>query len=100
MQSGAAHDPVHQEGGPGHVAGILKQQDEYEEEQDLGQEDQDGANAGDQSVDDKTLYPSGWKSGGRRRAKGREPRFGEVLQRGRPSEHRLEHEEQQAEQDQ
>jgi len=50
VQAGRPHDLVHQEGGPGHVAGVLQHDDEEEQDQDLGQEDQHAADPGDDAV--------------------------------------------------
>ena len=50
VQPGAAHDAVHQERRPRHVAEILQQQDEQEQHQDLRQEHQHRADAADQPV--------------------------------------------------
>ncbi len=47
------HEPVHQEGGADHVAGAFEQQDEEEEDEDLRQEGDDRADAGDRAVDDE-----------------------------------------------
>ena len=50
MQADAAHDAVHQERGARHVAEVLEQQDEEEQDQDLRQEHDDAADAGDHAV--------------------------------------------------
>ena len=44
----AAHQPVEQEGRARQVAAVLQQQDEEEQDQDLRQEHQHAADAGDQ----------------------------------------------------
>ena len=99
MQAGAAHDAVHQEGGARHVAEILQQEDEQEQDQDLRQEDQHAADARDDAVLDEALQ----QARRQRRVHGGAERVeagrNEVHQRLRPDEHRLEHHEQDGEQD-
>jgi hypothetical protein len=50
VQPGAAHDAVHQEGCARHVAEIFQEQDEQEDDDDLRQEHDDAADAGDHPV--------------------------------------------------
>ncbi len=47
------HDPIHQKGRPDHVTGAFEQQDEEEEDQDLRQEGDDRADAGDCTIDNE-----------------------------------------------
>jgi len=44
-QADRAHDPVHQEGGTGQVAGVLQQDDEHEQDKDLRKENDHAADA-------------------------------------------------------
>ena len=76
VQAGAAHDAVHQEGGARHVAEILQQEDEQEQDQDLGQEDQHAADARDDAVLDEALHQTlpAAPRGRRRRARRSPPR--------------------------
>ena len=52
-QADAVHDPIHQKGRADHVAGAFEQQDEEEQDQDLRQEGDDRADAGDRAIDDE-----------------------------------------------
>ena len=99
MQAGAAHDAVHQEGGARHVAEVFQQQDEQEQDQDLRQEHEHAADAGDHAVDDEALQQAGRQVLLRQHAERAEAGRDQVHQRLRPGEHRLEHHEQDAEQD-
>ena len=55
MQARAAHDLVHQERRPGHVAEVFQQDDEEEQDQDLRQEHQNTTDPGDHAVCDEVL---------------------------------------------
>ena len=99
VQPGAAHDPVHQEGGPGHVAEIFEQQDEQEQRQDLRQEDEDAADPGDDPVTDKAQQPSLGKDGSGPHGQPVEGALNQLHRRLRPGEHRLEHQEQHCKED-
>ena len=59
MQAGAAHDAVHQERGARHVAEVFEQQDEQKQNQDLRQEHDHAADAGDHPVLQEALQQSG-----------------------------------------
>ena len=59
MQPGAAHDAVHQEGRARHVAEVFQQQDEQEQDEDLRQEHQNAADAGNHAVLKETLQQPG-----------------------------------------
>ena len=93
MQPGAAHDPVHEKGGAGHVAEIFEQQDEQEQRQDLRQEDEDAADPGDDAITEKAQQPSLGKDGGGPHGQRVETAFDQLHRRLRPGEHRLEHQE-------
>ena len=49
-QAQLAHDPLHHIGHPGHIAAVLQQGQAEEQDQDVGQEGDDGAHAGDDAV--------------------------------------------------
>lgn len=59
MQSDPAHDAVHHEGAAGHVAGIFEEAEEEEQQDDLGEEHEHGADAGDHTVYDEVLQGAG-----------------------------------------
>ena len=99
VQAGAAHDPVHQEGRAGHVAEVLQQDDEEEQDQDLRQEDDHAADAGDHPVLEEAVQQVGQRRGLDQGAEPGEAVRISVHQRPRPGEHRLEHHEQHGEQD-
>jgi hypothetical protein len=50
VQSHAAHQPVHQKRRARHVAAVFQERDEEEEQEDLRQEDEHAADAGDDAV--------------------------------------------------
>ncbi|MNQ57346.1 hypothetical protein D3C85_714980 [compost metagenome] len=99
MQPRPAHDLVHQEGCTRHVAEIFQHDDEEEDDQNLRQEDQNAANPADQAVDDQALQ----QAVGHRRpdpAADQGEQGLDTVHRGRgPGEDRLEHDEQDAQQD-
>ena len=92
-QADAVHQPVHQEGGADHVAGAFEQQDEEEQDQDLRQEDDDRADAGDGAVDDQRAQQPGrkrrWRTPDSHATAVLDPRYRQLA----PGEHRLEHHE-------
>ena len=96
VQAGAAHDAVHQERRARHVAEVFEQQDEQEQDQDLRQEDDHAADAGDHPVLDEALQQAGRQRVVRHGAERIEAGRDQIHQRLRPGEHRLEHDEQQA----
>ena len=51
--------PVHDKGGPGHIARVLQQGEEQEEQGDLGQEGEHAAHAGDHAVHHQAHRPGG-----------------------------------------
>ena len=53
MQPEPSHDAVHQVGHTGHVARVLHDPDDEEEQEDLGQEDEHAADAGDHPVSEE-----------------------------------------------
>ena len=53
-QAEAAEDPVHNEGDTGHVAAVLQNGQEEEQQQHLGHEAQHSAHAGDNTIQDKS----------------------------------------------
>jgi hypothetical protein len=59
VQSGPAHDPVHQERRARHVSEILEQQDEQENDDDLRQEHDHAADARDHPVLQEALHEAG-----------------------------------------
>ena len=99
MQTRAAHDLVHQERRARHVAQVFEQQDEQEQDQDLRQEHQHAADAGDDAVLDEALQQPFRQRVMRQHAEPVEAGLDQVHQRLRPGEHRLEHDEQQRQQD-
>ncbi len=50
MQAGLVHNLVHDKGGPGHVAGAFQKGDAQKQQQDVGHEDNDPADASDYAV--------------------------------------------------
>src|SRR5581483_3828704 len=54
MQADLAHEAIHEKRGARHVPGVLEQADEKEEEQNLGQKYDHGADTGDDTVHQKT----------------------------------------------
>ena len=55
------HDAVHQEGGAGHVAAVFEEAEEEGQDEDLGEEDDDAANAGEDSVDEEGAEVGIWE---------------------------------------
>ena len=96
---GAAHDAVHQECRARHVAEVFQEQDEQEQDQDLRQEDDDAADARDDAVLQEALQQALGQPLVHQRAECCEAGRYQLHQRLRPSEDRLEHHEQQAQQD-
>ena len=99
MQSRPAHDAVHQEGRARHVAHVFQQQNEQEQDQDLRQEHDHAADAGDDAVLDEALQQAGRQRVMRQRAEHVESSRDQIHHRLGPGKHRLEHHEQHAEQD-
>ena len=99
VQAGAAHDAVHQERRARHVAEVFQQQDEQEQDQDLRQEHQHAADAGDHAVLDEALQQAFRQRVVRQHAEPLEAGRDQIHQRLGPGEHRLEHDEQQQQQD-
>ena len=58
MKSNAAHQAIHQKGGARHVACVFEQANEEEQETNLRQENQNGAYAGDDAIDQQALQRS------------------------------------------
>ena len=54
-----AHDAVHEEDDPRHVAGIFEDADEEEEEGNLGNEDDDASQSGPDPIDEEIAEPAG-----------------------------------------
>ena len=94
-QPDAAHQAVEQEGRARQVARLLEHQDEEEQDQDLRQEHEHAADAGDDAVDQqaaqRALGQHGADGVAERRGGGLDP----AHRRLGPGEHRLEHQEQQ-----
>ena len=99
MQAGPAHDPVHQKGRPGHIAGIFQQDDEEKQDQDLWQEDQDTAHPGNHPVDHQVTPPALGQDMTNQIAQAGKALIDQVHDRDRPDKHCLEHDEEQAKQD-
>ena len=59
VEANAAHQPIHDERGAGHVAGILQQPDEEKQNQDLRQKHQHAADAGDDSIGEQVAEVTG-----------------------------------------
>ena len=55
MQANPAHQAVHQEGCPGHVAGVFQQADEEEEQADLREENHHRPDTGDSASGDQVV---------------------------------------------
>ena len=53
MKPYLVHQTVHDERGPGHIAGVFQYGDGEEQKEDIGQEDYDAADAADDAVDNK-----------------------------------------------
>ena len=100
LQAGARHHPVHQERRPGHVAEVLEQDDEEEQDHDLRQEHQHAADAGDDPVRQQALQQARGHVEGDLHRQPVEPGLDQVHGRIGPAEHRLEHQEQDRQQDQ
>ena len=62
VQADLAHQPVHEKGGPGHVAGVLQKPDEEEQQQDLRQENHHGSHARDDAVHEQAVQVPGRQS--------------------------------------
>ena len=58
-QAEAAQHPVHDKGGPGHVAGVLQEGEKQEQQGDLGQEHQHAAHAGQHAIHQQGGHPGG-----------------------------------------
>jgi hypothetical protein len=59
VEADGAHDAVGDERGAGQVAGVFEDSDEEKEQQDLGQEDEHGADALPCAVEQERLQPAG-----------------------------------------
>ena len=55
VQADLRHQPIHDEGGARHVAGVLENPEEEEEDENLRQEDDDAADAGDDAVGEQAV---------------------------------------------
>ena len=95
----AAHDAVHQESRARHVPEILQEQDEQEQDHDLGQEDDDAADAGNHTVLQEAQQEAGRQPCSHEGAEGLEATRDRVHQRLRAGEDRLEHNEEHAQED-
>ncbi len=98
MQAGAAHDAIHQEGRARHVAQILEQEDEEEQDHDLRQEHDHAADTADQTVLQEALQQIGQRQTLDEVAEEMEDRLDRIHAGLRPGEDRLEHHEQDREQ--
>ena len=61
VEADGAHDAIGDEGGAGEVAGVFKDADKEEEQQDLRQKDEHGGDALPRAVEDEGLNPAGGK---------------------------------------
>ena len=58
MKTDPVHQLVHDEGGAGHVPGVLHYRKEEIEYQDVRQEHEDASHSGDHAIDEKILEPA------------------------------------------
>ena len=94
-QPRARHQPVEQEGRARQIARFFQRQDEKEQDQDLRQEHQHAARAGDDAVHQQALQHAVWHDVADPHAHGFHGPLDALHERLRPREHRLEHEEHQ-----
>ena len=94
-ESDAAHQPVEQKRGARQVAAVFEQQDEQEQDQDLRQEYQHAAGALDHAIDQQALQRTRGHAGAHCGAERGHAGIDQVHRHRGPTEHRLEHGEQQ-----
>ncbi len=90
LQAHAVHHPIGDHGRPGHVARVLEDAEEEEEDQDLRKEDQHRSHAGPHAVDEQVANPRVRQMSGHPRPRGRDQPLDPVHERRRPREDRLE----------
>ncbi len=99
VQSDAVHHAVHDKGRAGQVARILHERDEQVEDHDVGQEDDHGAHAAHDAVDQQVAQRSGGHHAVDRTADPAHQRVDPLLRIGAEAERAPEHEPHQEEED-
>ena len=91
VKADEVHYLVHEKGGPGHVSGVFQQGQEEEENHDVGQECEHGADSLDDSVRQHAREPSGAQQTAAPGAEGIDPRLDPPLGIGSEGECALEY---------